>query len=139
MAYLFGTAPLDASGQPRLQGANGPIALVAANVYVFFFGMSWGPVVWVLLGEIFPNRIRAAALGLSAAAQWVANFVVSTTFPTPKNVGLGYAYGPYALAAVLSILFVLAFIRETRGRELETMTESMRHRQVGSQPQQEVP
>lgn len=139
MAYLFGTAPLDAAGQPRLQGANGPIALVAANVYVFFFGMSWGPVVWVLLGEMFPNRIRAAALGLSAAAQWVANFVVSTTFPTLKNVGLGYAYGLYALAAVLSILFVLAFIRETRGRELETMTESMRQGQLGSQPQQEVP
>jgi SP family sugar:H+ symporter-like MFS transporter len=56
----------------------------------------------------------------------VANFVVSTTFPTLKNVGLGYAYGLYAVAAVLSLFFVLVFIRETRGKELETMTESMR-------------
>jgi len=88
--------------------------------------MSWGPVVWVLLGEMFPNRSRAAALGLAASAQWVANFLVSTTFPTLKNVGLGYAYGLYAAAAVLSLVFVLAFIQETRGRELETMTESMR-------------
>ena len=126
MAYLFGTAPLDPAGQPRLYGASGTIALVAANVYVFFFGMSWGPVVWVLLGEMFPNRIRAAALGLGAAFQWVANFVVSATFPTLKSAGLGYAYGLYTLAALLSFFFVLALIRETRGRELETMTESMR-------------
>jgi len=125
MAYLFGTAPLDASGSPHLQGTNGTVALVAANVYVFFFGMSWGPVVWVLLGEMFPNRIRAAALGVAAAAQWIANFVVSTTFPTLKNIGLGYAYGLYALAAVLSFLFVLSLIRETRGRELEEMSETM--------------
>jgi MFS transporter, SP family, sugar:H+ symporter len=130
MAFLFGTAPLDAQGQPRLQGFNGPIALVAANVYVFFFGMSWGPVVWVLLGEMFPNRIRAAALGLSASMQWVANFVVSTTFPVLKNAGLGYAYGLYTLAAVLSLFFVMAFIRETRGRELEAMDEHLRPRPV---------
>jgi MFS transporter, SP family, sugar:H+ symporter len=125
LAFLFGTAPLDPSGQPRLEGVNGPIALVAANVYVFFFGMSWGPVVWVLLGEMFPNRIRAAALGLAAAMQWIANFLVSTTFPVLKNAGLGYAYGLYTLAAILSVLFVIAFVRETKGRELEEMEESV--------------
>jgi MFS transporter, SP family, sugar:H+ symporter len=124
MAFLFGTAPIE-NGTPHLQGANGTIALFAANIYVFFFGMSWGPVVWVLLGEMFPNRIRAAALGVAAAAQWIANFVVSTTFPTLKNIGLGYAYGLYALAAVLSFVFVWTLIKETRGRELETMTETM--------------
>ncbi|MBO0686325.1 MAG: sugar porter family MFS transporter, partial [Candidatus Dormibacteraeota bacterium] len=131
MAFLFGTAPLNSAGQPVLHGGNGPVALVAANVYVFFFGMSWGPVVWVLLGEMFPNRIRAAALGLAAAMQWVANFLVSTTFPELKTIGLGYAYGIYALAAALSFLFVVSFIRETRGRELETMTGA-----VGSEEQQ---
>jgi MFS transporter, SP family, sugar:H+ symporter len=124
MAYLFGSAPFVA-GQPHLQGANGTVALFAANAYVFFFGMSWGPVVWVLLGEMFPNRLRAAALGLAAAAQWVANFAVSTTFPALSNLGLGYAYGLYTLAAVLSFFFILAFIRETRGRELEAMSEHM--------------
>lgn len=124
MAILFGSAPI-VNGAPKLEGAPGVIALLAANIYVFFFGMSWGPVVWVLLGEMFPNRIRAAALGVAAAMQWVANFVVSTTFPSLKNLGLGYAYGLYALAAILSFLFVLRFIRETRGRELEAMTEMM--------------
>jgi SP family sugar:H+ symporter-like MFS transporter len=124
MAFLFGTAPI-VSGAPKLEGANGTIALFAANIYVFFFGMSWGPVVWVLLGEMFPNRIRAAALGVAAALQWIANFVVSTTFPSLKNLGLGYAYGLYALAAVLSFVFVWVFIKETRGRELEAMTEMM--------------
>jgi MFS transporter, SP family, sugar:H+ symporter len=126
MAFLFGTAPLNSSGQPVLHGTNGPIALVAANLYVFAFGMSWGPVVWVLLGEMFPNRIRAAALGLAASMQWVANFLVSTTFPVLKNVGLGYAYGLYALAAALSFVFVVTLIHETRGRELESMGVSAR-------------
>jgi MFS transporter, SP family, sugar:H+ symporter len=124
MAFLFGTAPI-VDGQPKLAGANGTIALFAANLYVFFFGMSWGPVVWVLLGEMFPNRIRAAALGLAAGMQWVANFAISTTFPTLKNIGLGYAYGLYAFFAILSFVFVIMFIRETRGRELEAMSEMM--------------
>jgi MFS transporter, SP family, sugar:H+ symporter len=65
LAVIFGTAPLDREGQPRLSGAAGPVALVVAKLYVFAFGMSWGPVVWVMLGEKFPNRIRAAALGVA--------------------------------------------------------------------------
>ncbi len=125
MAYLFAAAPLDAAGKPHLSGGSGPVALVAANLYVFFFGMSWGPVVWVLLGEMFPNRIRASALGLAAAMQWVANWLISTSFPSLAKLGLGYAYGLYALSAALSFLFVWLFIKETRGRELESMTESM--------------
>ena len=121
MAFLFGTAPLDAAGSPVLRGGAGPVALIAANVYVFAFGMSWGPVVWVLLGEMFTNHIRAAALGLAASLQWVANFVVSTTFPTLKTLGLGYAYGLYTVAAMLSLVFVITLVRETKGRELESM------------------
>jgi hypothetical protein len=121
LAYLFGTAPMDAAGRPVLVGVRGPLALLAANLYVVFFGLSWGPVVWVLLGEMFPNRIRAAALSVGAASQWIANFIVSTSFPTLKNIGLGYAYGLYTLAAILSIVFVAFFVRETRGKELESM------------------
>jgi SP family sugar:H+ symporter-like MFS transporter len=128
MAYMFGTAPLDASAQPHLKGTGGTIALLAANAYVFFFGMSWGPVVWVLLGEMFPNRIRATALGLGAACQWVANFLVSTTFPALKTAGLGHAYGLYTVAALLSVVFVLAFVSETKGRELEEMDDASRGR-----------
>jgi SP family sugar:H+ symporter-like MFS transporter len=121
MAVVFGIAPVNAAHEPVLHGAAGPIALVAANLYVFAFGMSWGPVVWVLLGEKFPNRIRAAALGVAASAQWIANFVVSTTFPSLKDVGLGVAYGIYAICAALSFLFVIRFVSETKGRELEQM------------------
>ena len=121
MALVFGIAPLNAAGQPVLHGAAGPIALLAANLYVVAFGMSWGPVVWVLLGEKFPNRIRAAALGVAAAAQWIANFVVSTSFPSLKDAGLGVAYGIYAGCAVLSFFFVIRFVSETKGRELEQM------------------
>jgi MFS transporter, SP family, sugar:H+ symporter len=125
LAVVFGTATLKGSGPmgalPVLTGAAKPIALIAANVFVFAFGMSWGPVVWVLLGESFPNKIRAAALSLAAGAQWVANWVVSTTFPPLKDAGLGLAYGIYTTFAVLSLLFVLKFVRETKGVELEDM------------------
>ncbi|MHA6795551.1 sugar porter family MFS transporter [Pseudonocardia bannensis] len=120
LAFLFGTAPV-VNGQPTLEGAAGPIALVAANLYVVFFGATWGPVVWVLLGEMFNNRIRAMALSIAAAAQWVANFIISTTFPALASVGLGLAYGVYTFFALLSIFFVIRLVQETKGRELEEM------------------
>ena len=96
-------------------------ALLSANAFVVFFGMSWGPGVWVLLCEMFNNRIRSIALGIAASAQWLANFAISTTFPAMANVGLWFAYGFYALAALASFFFVLRFITETKGRELEDM------------------
>jgi MFS transporter, SP family, sugar:H+ symporter len=119
MAFIFGTAP-QVDGTPQLSGAQGPIALVAANLFVVAFGMSWGPVVWVLLGEMFPNRIRAAALGLAAAGQWTANWLITVTFPELRN-HLGAAYGFYALCAVLSFAFVWIWVRETKGMALEEM------------------
>jgi sugar porter (SP) family MFS transporter len=119
MAVIFGTAP-QVGGQPQLNGAAGPIALVAANLFVVAFGMSWGPVVWVLLGEMFPNRIRAAALGLAAAGQWAANWLITVSFPELRNV-LGVAYGFYALCAALSLVFVARWVRETKGVSLEDM------------------
>ena len=125
MAVIFGIAPTNAHGEPVLHGAAGPIALVAANVFVFFFGMSWGPVVWVMLGEKFPNRIRAAALSVAASAQWLANWVITTSFPSLKGAGLGLAYGIYAGFAVLSFIFVRWVITETNGRELEAMPEQV--------------
>jgi MFS family permease len=119
MAFIFGTAP-QVDGVPQLSGAQGPIALVAANLFVVAFGMSWGPVVWVLLGEMFPNRIRAAALGLAAAGQWAANWLITVSFPELRN-HLGVAYGFYALCAILSFLFVWTWVRETKGVSLEDM------------------
>ncbi len=125
MAYIFATAQTitNAAGElePSLSDTSGLVALVAANGFVVFFGMSWGPGVWVLLGEMFNNKIRSMALGIAAAAQWVANFLISTTFPSMANVGLGFAYGFYTAFAILSLLFVLKFVKETKGRELEDM------------------
>jgi sugar porter (SP) family MFS transporter len=122
MASMFSRASLDAAGNPTLTGNAGIIALIAANLYVFCFGFSWGPVTWVLLGEMFNNKIRAAALSVAAAMQWVANFLVSTTFPPIlQYFGLGSAYGLYTIAAAISLFFVLFFIKETKGIELEDM------------------
>ncbi len=84
-------------------------------------GMSWGPVVWVLLGEMFNNRTRATALAVAAAAQWVANWLISTTFPVLAGVGLSLAYGLYTGFALLAFIFVIKAVRETKGRELEEM------------------
>jgi SP family sugar:H+ symporter-like MFS transporter len=120
LAVIFAGAG-GTTAHPELGPVAGPVALVAANAYVFAFGMSWGPMVWVLLGETFPNRIRAAALSVAAAAQWIANWLVSTTFPSLKDAGLGFAYGLYTTAAILSFVFVWRFVRETKGRELEEM------------------
>ena len=121
MAWLFAHASLDATGSPVLTGASGTAALVAANLYVFAFGFSWGPIVWVLLGEMFNNRIRGAALALAASAQWVANWLVTLTFPAFSRVGLGFAYGLYTAAAALSFVLVARYVRETKGRALEDM------------------
>ncbi|HEY0217182.1 MAG TPA: sugar porter family MFS transporter [Cellulomonas sp.] len=100
----------------------GPVALVAANAFVVFFGASWGPLVWVLLGEMFPNRIRAAALGVAAAAQWIANFLITVTFPPMLDqFGATGPYLMYAVFAALSFFFVLGKVPETKGVELEDM------------------
>jgi len=122
MAWVFGTATYDAHGAPHLTDSMGMLALIAANAYVFCFGFSWGPVMWVLLGEMFNNTIRAAALAVAGAVQWIANFLVSTTFPPMADgLGLDVSYGIYATFAALSFLFVVIFVKETRGKELEEM------------------
>jgi len=100
----------------------GLLALFSANLYVVFFNLSWGPVMWVMLGEMFPNQIRGSALAVSGAAQWTANFLVSVSFPMlAKTIGLPITYGFYAACAFVSIIFVLRLVHETRGTELEDM------------------
>jgi len=84
MAVCFSHA-VGAGANISLPGHWGMVALVAANLYVVFFGLSWGPMVWVLLGEMFPNRIRAIALAVAASAQWLANFAITVTFPSGRS------------------------------------------------------
>ncbi|MEV6967329.1 sugar porter family MFS transporter [Hamadaea sp. NPDC051192] len=120
LAWAFSTAT--GSGDSlTLSPTVGKIALVAANLYVVSFGMSWGPVVWVLLGEMFSNKIRVTALAVAAAAQWIANWLVSSTFPALSDIGLGFAYLVYTIFATLAFIFVLRTVRETKGRALESM------------------
>lgn len=122
MSAAFLLAPLGPDGKPALDGALAITALIGANGFVIAFGASWGPVVWVLLGEMFSNRIRGAALALAAALQWVANYAISSTFPPmAEHLGLGISYAIYAGFAALSLWFVIATVRETKGVELEQM------------------
>jgi SP family sugar:H+ symporter-like MFS transporter len=105
----------------RLPATQGWVALIAAHVFVLFFALSWGVVVWVFLGEMFPNRIRAAALGVAAAAQWIANWAITASFPSLADWNLSGTYVIYTIFAALSIPFVLKFVKETKGKALEEM------------------
>lgn len=120
VAFLNATTAAD--GSLSLEGVYGPMALIAANLYVVFFNGSWGPVMWVMLGEMFPNQIRGTGLAVSGLAQWGSNFGITITFPVLlASIGLGGAYGFYTVCAVLSLIFVTKMVHETRGIELEDM------------------
>ena len=123
VAACFSTAALGPDNSLHLAPSTGLVALVAANLYVIFFNFSWGPVMWVMLGEMSPNQIRGSGLAISGAAQWATNFAISVSFPAlAAGVGLAPTYGFYALSAFVSFFFVKSLVHETRGRELEEMT-----------------
>ncbi|MFJ9459677.1 sugar porter family MFS transporter [Kitasatospora sp. NPDC101447] len=117
-AFSSATGSGDNLTLPDLQGT---VALIAANAFVLFFAMSWGVVVWVMLGEMFPNRIRAAALSVAASAQWIANWVITVSFPSMARWNLSVTYLIYAAFAALSIPFVAKYLKETKGIRLEDM------------------
>ncbi|HXI52686.1 MAG TPA: MFS transporter, partial [Candidatus Saccharimonadales bacterium] len=122
MAAVFATAGVGPEGKPLLSTGAALTGLIAANLYIVAFAVSWGPVMWVLLGEMFPNRLRGAALAVSGATNWAANFGVTVTFlPLMKAVGLASAYGLYAVAAAISLVFVWKAVEETKGKTLEEM------------------
>jgi len=122
VAWAFSTAVTDATGAVSLPGNAGVIALVAANLYVIFFNASWGPVMWVMLGEMFPNQIRGSGLAVAGFAQWIANAAISVSFPAlAVSPGLAVTYTGYAVFAAISFFFVRKMVHETRGRELEDM------------------
>ncbi|MCP2046575.1 UNVERIFIED_ORG: SP family sugar:H+ symporter-like MFS transporter [Paenarthrobacter nicotinovorans] len=116
LAFSFATGT---GSELALPGIWAPVALIASNIFVISFGASWGPVVWVLLGEIFPSRIRARALGFAAAAQWIANFIVTLFFPIMAEMSLPMTYATYALFAAASYVFIKLKVPETRGMSLE--------------------
>jgi SP family sugar:H+ symporter-like MFS transporter len=121
MALAFSTATVS-GGAVHLSDQAGLAALISANAYVVLFNLSWGPVMWVMLGEMFPNQIRGSALALAGFAQWISNFAISVSFPAlAGSLGLPLTYGFYAASAAVSFFFVRAMVRETRGQELEDM------------------
>ncbi len=102
-------------------GIIGIGTLVFIIVYTASFMMSWGPVCWVLISEIFPNTIRAKAVAIAVAAQWIANFLVSSTFPFLVGVNEAFTYWLYGGMSVLSAIFVWKFVPETKRKTLEEM------------------
>lgn len=104
-------------------------SLVFMLAYTAFFAMSWGPVTWVLLSEIFPNKIRWV-MSIAVAAQWIANFFVSWTFPMmDKSTALnnafhhGFAYWIYGFMGLLAAWFMWKYVPETKGKSLEEMSK----------------
>lgn len=109
-------------------GALGTGVLIAMLVYVACFSLSWGPVCWVLLSEIFPNKIRSLAMSIAVAAQWVTNYLISWSFPLMNNNSFlteqfnhGFAYWIYGGMSLLAALFVWKLVPETKGKSLEEM------------------
>jgi len=121
VAFAFSRA-VGGGTNVSLPAPYGLVALIAANLYVIFFNLSWGPVMWVMLGEMFPNQIRGSGLAVSGFAQWIANAAISVSFPTlALTPGLSPTYFGYAAFALISFFFVRSMVHETRGRELEQM------------------
>lgn len=121
VAFAFASGSFE-NDSLQLSDQMGMVALIAANAYVVFFNFSWGPVMWVMLGEMFPNQIRGSGLAVAGLFQWGSNFAITMTFPIMlTSIGLAAAYGIYAFFAALSILFVSKMVKETKGLSLEEM------------------
>ncbi|SJN37479.1 D-xylose proton-symporter XylE [Marinilactibacillus psychrotolerans 42ea] len=97
--------------------------LIFIIIYTASFMMSWGPVVWVLIAEIFPNKIRGQAVAIAVAAQWAANYFVSSTYPAMMEVSGGVTYSIYGIVSLISAIFIWKFVPETKGRSLEELEQ----------------
>ncbi|MFG2961297.1 sugar porter family MFS transporter [Streptomyces sp. NPDC048291] len=120
-AFSYKTGSGGSLSIPDTQGA---VALVAAHAFVFFFAVSWGVILWVMVGEMFPLKIRAGAMSVATACNWIANWAVTETFPRMADWNLSATYAIYAAFALLSLGFVAGVVRETKGQELEAMGTS---------------
>jgi len=122
MVVAFSSGTIGEDGKLQLSDAMGVLALISANAYVVFFNGSWGPVMWVMLGEMFPNQIRGSGLAVAGLFQWGTNFGITLMFPAMlASIGLAGAYGFYAICAFISVWFVSKMVHETKGKTLEQM------------------
>lgn len=123
LATIFAVADNHAVEGLQISGFEGILALLAANGYIAFFAATWGPIVWVMLGEMFSNKFRGAALAAAGLSGWVSNFIITITFPPLlAAIGLGYSYGIYAAFGVVAFLVVRHCVTETKGRTLEEIS-----------------
>ena len=109
-------------------GVKGIVPVLSVIVYAAFFMMSWGPICWVLIAEIFPNTIRGKAVAIAVAFQWVFNYLVSSTFPALYDFSPMFAYSLYGIICLLAALFVWKSVPETKGKTLEDMTALWKNR-----------
>ncbi len=131
--YFSDYSAINAAGNPSISSTEGIISLIGVLIFIGAFAMSMGPVVWVILSEIFPNKIRSIAMSIAVAAQWLANYFVSQTFPIivesdanklQLDGGVWNNALPYFIFSafiVIIIVFVWKFIPETKGKTLEEM------------------
>lgn len=122
LAIIFTLGAENAAHGIEMGGTSGLMALLAANLYIAFFAFTWGPVMWVMLGEMFSNRFRGAALAVAGLAQWITNFLITISFPVLLTVGLGVSYGIYACFGLLAFFFVRRYVTETKGKTLEQIS-----------------
>ena len=113
------------------------VPVISIMVYSACFMFSWGPICWVYIAEIFPNTIRSQATAIAVAAQWIFNFIVSSTFVPLYNMKLGamgdsfghcFAYALYGAICLLAALFVWKIVPETKGKTLEDMSRLWREK-----------
>ncbi|MBP6065121.1 D-xylose transporter XylE [Bacteroides sp.] len=102
---------------------KGIAPVLSVIVYAAFFMMSWGPICWVLIAEIFPNTIRGKAIAIAVAFQWIFNYIISSTFPALYDFSPMFAYSLYGIICVLAALFVWRWVPETKGKTLEAMNQ----------------
>ncbi|MFN2394192.1 MAG: sugar porter family MFS transporter [Bacteroidales bacterium] len=123
LAFIFATGASDAAEGIEMGGRSGILALVAANGYIAFFAFTWGPIMWVMLGEMFSNKFRGAALAVAGLTQWGSNFLITITFPVLlASIGLGVSYGIYAAFGIIAFVIVRKYVTETKGKTLEDIS-----------------
>ena len=123
LAFIFATGASDAADGIEMGGRSGILALIAANGYIAFFAFTWGPIMWVMLGEMFSNKFRGAALAVAGLVQWGSNFLITITFPVLlASIGLGVSYGIYAAFGIVAYIIVKKYVTETKGRTLEDIS-----------------
>jgi len=121
--FAIGLLVYFAAGTLATDKVMGMSVLVFMIIYTASFMMSWGPICWVLISEIFPNTIRGKAIAIAVAAQWISNFIVSATFPALQSVSMTFTYSLYGIMSVLSAIFVWKMVPETKGKTLEDMNK----------------